>query len=174
MIKTRKCKECGKNPRFSKGLCKVCLGGKQIKSNSILKSSGKIKQQTVKNKKYRKARTERRNAYFDHHIKKCFKSEESGVPISNPTRSNICHLFDKGRHPSLEDNLDNYIYLTFKEHEVFDSLLFKHDFDSLEKIFKNSWDICCKRFEKLLNLSQENTVLTRALNIYLNERIKSK
>lgn len=118
MIKTKKCKLCD-NPAFSKGFCKNHIGKSEIKSKT-----NKIKTTRESTVEKNKQKSELRSIYFDYHIERCTNSEESGQPINEPTRSNICHLIDKGRHPSLEDNLDNYIYLTFKEHERFDQLLF--------------------------------------------------
>ena len=154
MIKTKKCKECDR-PAFSKGLCQMHQPKKGIKqSREITKEKTAEKQ-------------EKRNGYFEYHIEKCTRSEESFKQISNPTRANICHLIDKGRHPSLEDNLDNCIYLTFTEHERYDSLLFSHRFEDLEKEFKNSWSKSCEKYKKLLDKCAENTVFTRALKKYL-------
>lgn len=171
MIKTKKCKLCD-NPAFSKGLCKNHIGKSEIKNKG-----GKIKSKTNIIKTARegtveknKNKSEIRSIYFDYHIERCTHSEESGQPINNPTRSNICHLIDKGRHPSLEDNLDNYIYLTFKEHERFDQLLFSLRFKDLEKEFKNSWSLACTRSLKLLYLCKESTNFTRELKKYLDGR----
>lgn len=171
MIKTKKCKLCD-NPAFSKGLCKNHVQNSTIKSKTTnIKSKSKsiksFRESTVERKK---EKSELRSIYFDYHIDKCTHSEESGKPINDPTRSNICHIIDKGRHPSLQDNLDNYIYLTFNEHERFDYLLFSLRFQDLEKEFKNSWDLACTRSLKLLNLCHENTNFIRALKKYLDGR----
>lgn len=161
MIKSKKCLECDR-PVFSKGLCQLHQPKKRIKQN---REATQVKT-TVKK--------EKRNSYFDYHLERCTRSEESHKQISNPTRANICHLIDKGRHPSLEDNLDNYIYLLFTEHERFDSLLFSLRFEDLEKEFKNSWSKACILYNKLLPLCKESTNFTRELKKYLNGReIKS-
>lgn len=157
MIKSKKCKECDR-PAFSKGLCQVHQPKKSIKQNrEITKEKATVKQ-------------DKRNTYFDYHLEKCTRSEESFKQISEPTRANICHLIDKGRHPSLQDNLDNYIYLTFSEHERYDSLLFSLRFADLEKEFKNSWDKSCEKYNKLLSLCLESTNFTRELKKYLDGR----
>lgn len=157
MIKSKKCSECDR-PAFSKGLCQLHQPKKGIKS-----SRESTKEKTTVKK-------EKRNNYFDYHLERCTMSEESLKQISNPTRANICHLIDKGRHPSLEDNLDNYIYLLFTEHERFDSLLFSLRFEDLEREFKNSWSKACIRYNKLLPLCKESTNFTRELEKYLNGR----
>lgn len=167
MINTKKCKFCN-NPSFSKGLC-------QVHSNrSSIKSSNKIKKSRIKTAENKKEVSQLRDVYFEYHIANCTESEESGKLINNPNRSNICHLVDKGRHPSLQDNLENCIYLTFSEHERFDKLLFSLEFEKIEKEFKNSWLNSCKRYLKLLPLCQENTNFTRELKKYLDERFKSQ
>ena len=156
-MKPKKCKECDR-PAFSKGLCQVHQPKKSIKQNrEITKEKATVKQ-------------DKRNTYFDYHLEKCARSEESFKQISEPTRANICHLIDKGRHPSLQDNLDNCIYLTFVEHERYDSLLFSHRFEDLEKEFKNSWNKSCEKYKKLLSLCEESTNFTRELKKYLDER----
>ena len=157
MIKSKKCKECDR-PAFSKGLCQVHQPKKSIKQNrKITKEKSTVKQ-------------DKRNTYFKYHLEKCTRSEESFKQISEPTRANICHLIDKGRHPSLQDNLDNCIYLTVSEHERYDSLLFSLRFADLEKEFKNSWDKSCEKYKKLLSLCLESTNFTRELKKYLDGR----
>lgn len=157
MIKSRKCSLCNR-PAFSKGLCQVHQQKKSIKSSrESTKERATVKQ-------------DKRNTYFEYHLERCTMSEESFKQISEPTRANICHLIDKGRHPSLQDNLDNYIYLTFSEHERYDSLLFSLRFADLEKEFKNSWDKSCEKYKKLLSLCEESTNFTRELKKYLDGR----
>lgn len=162
MIKSRKCSECDK-PVFSKGLCKFHQPKKSIKL---------AREQTVEKKKETQ---EKRSVYFDYHLSRCKHSDESGNLITSPTRANICHIFDKARHSSLEDNLDNCIYLTFEEHQDFDRLLYSHQFEKLEEKFKNSFEKACIIVENLLPLCQENTVFTREFKKYLDGRkIKSQ
>jgi hypothetical protein len=161
MLKTKKCKECDR-PAFSKGFCQVHQPKKSIKS---FRESTKAKKEVKQDK---------RNVYFDYHLERCSRSEESFKEITNPTRANICHILPKGIHPSVEDNLDNYVYYSFSEHERFDKLLFSLEFDKLEKEFKNSWDKVCIRAEYILSLCQESTNLSREFKKYLDGRkIKS-
>lgn len=161
MIKSKKCKECDR-PAFSKGLCKIHQPKKGIKNS----------REKTKEKKFEKQ--ELRNVYFEYHIERCTHSEESGKPISEPTRANICHIIDKGRHPSLQDNLENYIYLHMSEHERMDKLLFSLEFEKLEKEFKNSFEKIRIRFINLIPLCEESTNFTREFKKYLDGRaIKS-
>lgn len=172
MIKRKKkiCKDCGKEKYiFSKGLCQLCsTKNSSLRQTPLKKKSSFIKNITAKKLKENKIKKEKRDVYFDYHIKKCVSSEESYKPITNPNKANIAHLFDKGRHPSLQDNLDNYVYLTFKEHERFDYLLYNHEFEKIEKEFKNSWGKVCGRLNLLLSLCQENTVFYRNVKFYLD------
>ena len=157
MIKSRKCSLCNR-PAFSKGLCQIHQAKKSIKQNrEATKEKTAVKQ-------------DKRKTYFEYHLERCTRSEESFKQISEPTRANIAHLIDKGRHPSLQDNLDNCIYLTFNEHERYDSLLFSLRFADLEKEFKNSWDKSCEKYKRLLDKCAENTVFTRELKKYLDGR----
>lgn len=164
MIKTKKCRLCD-NPAFSKGFCKVHTEKSIIRSKSkAIKSS---RDSTVEKKL---AKSELRNIYFDYHIERCSHSEFSGVPITEPTRSNICHLIPKSNHPSVQDNLDNCIYLTLKEHERFDYLLFSHKFNKVDEEFKKISNLIWNRFKKVLSSCQESTNFTRELKKYLDGR----
>lgn len=171
MIKSKKCSiEICNLPAFSKGFCKKHCNFKDLKSS---KKEIKSKVKSIKSSREstnieNKETSLKRDVYFEYHISKCTNSDESGNPINNPNRSNCCHIIDKGRHPSLEDNLENCLYLTFSEHERFDKLLFSLEFAKLDKEFPNSMKIIRKIGNKLLDLCEENTVLTRALNNYLN------
>lgn len=161
MIKSKKCSQCDR-PAFSKGLCQMHQPKKGIKQ----KRESTQEKSTIKK--------EKRNSYFEYHLSRCTKSDESFKQILEPTRANICHIFDKSRHPSLQDNLDNCIYLTLNEHQDFDRLLYSHQFERLEKDFKNSFKKACEIGINLLSLCEENTVFTREFKKYLDGRtIKS-
>lgn len=164
--KKKICKCCNTEQYiFSKGCCEKCSKG-----NATLQSSGFIKKTRQKTVDKKQETRELRNVYFEYHISRCTHSQESGQSIPNPTRSNICHIFDKSRHPSLQDNLENCILLTQSEHERFDKLLFSLEFEKLEVEFKNSWNNTLILVKKLLNLCEENTVFTRAIKKYLDGR----
>lgn len=162
MIKTKKCSLCNNNA-FSKGFCK----NHQPSGKLSFSSKKPIKQKRDSTKEKTLKKQEKRSVYFDYHLSRCTSSEESYKEITAPTRANICHVFDKSRHPSLEDNLENCIYLTFEEHQDFDRLLYSHQFEKLEERFKNSFKKACIIAELLLPLCQESTVFTRAITEYL-------
>lgn len=132
-------------------------------SKSIIKNSRE------KTKQRQTEKQDIRNSYFEYHLERCTHSEESLKEILNPTRANICHIFDKARHPSLENNISNCIWLLFSEHERFDKLLFSLEFQKLEKEFK-VWKLVLERIVYLLPVCKENTVFTRAIEKYLDGR----
>lgn len=162
MIKSKKCKDCDR-PSFSKGYCQIHQPKKNIK---ISRENTKIKKEE---------KQQLRNVYFEYHIEKCNRSEESFKKISNPTRANICHIFPKSLHPSVQDNLENCVYYLLDEHERFDKLLFSLEFNKLEKEFKNSWNKVCTRIKNIVPLLKESTNLSREIIKYIDGReIKSK
>ena len=153
---------------FSKGRCNTCTPKTPLKRAEIVKKPYYIPKQTEKNKLHRKSQSAIRDEYFLHHINLCQFSEESGVRIFEANRSNVCHIFDKARHPSLQGNINNFVYLTLDEHTEFDKLLYSHEFVKLELKFPNSWSKACERIKGLLSLCEENTKFKIKLEEYLN------
>lgn len=127
-----------------------------------------LKRQTPKTAAKNKARREKLSVYYDTLISRCSQSEESGEYISNPSRMNVCHIFPKRRYKSVEDNLENYVFLTAEEHANLDRLLDLNDFETIEKEFKNSWSIICQRAKHLLTLLKESGNLRTKFQNYLN------
>lgn len=157
MIQQKKkiCKNCQTEQYiFSKGRCQRCA---TIEDNKPLKRGSTIKKQTEKNKANRKSQSAIRDVYFDYHIRNCRSSEHSGTIIFYPTRANCCHLFDKARHPSVQGNLINCVYLTLDEHTRFDQLLYSNEFDKLEEEFPNAWASARGRMRLLLPVVKEET-----------------
>jgi hypothetical protein len=157
MIQQKKkiCKNCQTEQYiFSKGRCQKCA---TIEDSKPLKRGSTIKKQTEKNKANRKSQSAIRDVYFDYHIRNCRSSEHSGTIIFFPTRANCCHLFDKARHPSVQGNLINCVYLTLDEHTRFDQLLYSNEFDKLEEEFPNAWKSASGRMVLLLPEVKEET-----------------
>lgn len=157
MIQKKKkiCKNCQTEQYiFSKGRCQRCA---TIEDSKPLKRGTTIKKQTDKNKANRKSQSAIRDVYFDYHIRNCRSSEHSGTIIFFPTRANCCHLFDKARHPSVQGNLINCVYLTLDEHTRFDQLLYSNEFDKLEEEFPNAWKSASGRMVLLLPEVKEET-----------------
>jgi hypothetical protein len=157
MIQQKKkiCKNCQTEQYiFSKGRCQKCA---TIEDSKPLKRGTTIKKQTEKNKANRKSQSAIRDVYFDYHIRNCRSSEHSGTIIFFPTRANCCHLFDKARHPSVQGNLINCVYLTLDEHTRFDQLLYSNEFDKLEEEFPNAWKSASGRMVLLLPEVKEET-----------------
>jgi len=167
MIQQKKkiCKNCQTEQYiFSKGRCQRCA---TIEDSKPLKRGSTINKQTEKNNTYRKSQYEIREVYFSYHIANCRVSEEDGQIIYNPTRANIAHIIDKGRHKSVQSHLDNFIYLTMQQHTDFDKLLFENNFEALEKNFPNSWGIAIERLKILLPECLEKTKFVIKLQEYL-------
>jgi hypothetical protein len=157
MIQQKKkiCKNCQTEQYiFSKGRCQRCA---TIEDSKPLKRGSTIKKQTEKNKIYRKSQSGIREVFFEYHIRNCRSSEHSGTIIFFPTRANCCHLFDKARHPSVQGNLINCVYLTLDEHTRFDQLLYSNEFDKLEEEFPNAWAHAVIRMKLLLPEVKEET-----------------
>ena len=167
--KNKKCIECGREdqPWFSKKRCKSCA---QKSYGGISSTPKPIKAITAKTAKKKTEQSTVRQVYFDYHTKRCTKSEESGKGISGANRGNICHLVDKGRHKSVQANLDNFVYLTLQEHTDFDKHLFRLDFQALEENFPNSWKIACRRLKKVLPLVEERTKFYFAIKNYIDAK----
>lgn len=139
-VKKKICKLCNKEEYiFSKGRCKMCAS-----------KDYKIPKISPKKQKEKKEQSNIRDVYFTYHIEKCRKSEESGVPIYEPNRTNICHILPKRTYKSVQAHFDNYIYLTLDEHTRFDKLLDEMDFDKLKKEFPSAIIILYLRFKKLI------------------------
>jgi len=166
-VKNKKCTSCGREdqPWFSRKRCKSCAA---IEDSKPLKRGFTIKKQTEKNKVYRKSQSAVRDPFFDYHVKNCRYSEHSGNIIYSPDRSNCCHLFSKSKHPSVQSNLANFIYLTMQEHTDFDKLLFENDFEGLENKMPKAWNIAKGRMKLLLPFVLEETKFKNKFEEYLN------
>ena len=148
MIKRNKCVESNCNRFvFKKDKC------------NIHQPKTFIKKSRPETKARKKEISIKRSEYFDYHISKCKFSEESLTPISSPTRSNICHILPKSTHESLGEDIRNYVYLTQEEHNRFDNLLFKHDFEKLEQEFPRAWRLVKERLLDIVDDCKENTFL---------------
>jgi hypothetical protein len=143
-------------------------------TKSKLKSLKPIKKLTQKTKERYKEESDIRSKYFKYHIERCQRSEESGLPIIEPTRANICHIFPKRRYKSVQAEFDNCVYLTFTEHQRFDQLLDKVDFATLEDEFE-CWDLVVARVEKIMHKVKEDGKLILAFREYiLNDKFIRK
>jgi len=166
MIKKKKkiCIEC-KEPKyiFSKKKCRECYIRTETKP---LKSNTSLKKSSLKNKTKKETEPCLEN-YFKYHIIKCKTSDETGLPIVNPTKASICHVFPKRKYKSVQCDLRNCVYLTLQEHSQFDNLLDKHEFERLEKEFPNTWKKVKNIVQKILPDVKEEGRLKTALKNYL-------
>lgn len=152
MIKRSVCAEDGcAQYVFKKGKCQRHQPKQSVKRS---------RPETVLKKK---ALSVKRNEYFEYHIARCKYSEESLIPITNPGRSNICHILPKSTHESLGEDKRNFVYLTQEEHNRFDNLLFRHAFETIGKEFPRAWEIVKNRLKEVLPDCKENTFLVTEL-----------
>lgn len=156
------CKQCGTEVILrSKGLCPLCRSREL--PTKIKKAIPKF---TVKTQKKNSERKLVRDVYFEYHIKKCTASEESGTPIFEANRGNICHILPKRLYTSVQANLDNCVYLTLEEHTKFDYLLDTLNFDKLEKEFPNVWKLLGGRYNKISKFTNEHGKLKQKFEEY--------
>lgn len=163
-------------PILSKGLCNYHRFLERQEENSIPKYKKTIKSFNEKNKKKRIQERSCLSEFFDYHLielnKKPF-SEESSTLIKEPSIVNIAHILPKrkqGGFPSIQCHLDNYIYLTWEEHNRFDKLLDEGNLEQIEKEFPNCWQIIWKRLKKLLPLCLERNKLYFKLEEYVKDK----
>jgi hypothetical protein len=139
--KKKICKECHTlDYLFSKGRCKKCAVGEYKSIKKITPKTQKIKKETSKI----------REEYFSYHIDRCKKSEESGVLIYEPSRSNICHILPKRIYKSVQAHLNNYVYLTLDEHTRLDRFLDEMNLEAVQKEFPKIYPILKERFNSLI------------------------
>jgi hypothetical protein len=160
-------KVCPKHAQEYKA--KTFKNWKPLKRSEIKKSGKPIKRVTDKTREKRKAESIIRAVYFDYHVERCKRSEESGTVIPQPTRANICHIFPKRKYKSIQADLTNCVYLTLEEHTKFDMLLDIMAFEQLEK-FK-CWETVIERVQWLLPKIQEQGKLKTAFETYLKNRL---
>lgn len=133
-------------------------------------SKEKVKKYSKKlNRAPRKGRSSALEAFYQYHIDRAKKSEESQLALSSGT-ANICHLLPKRTYKSVESYLENVVYLTVDEHTLFDHLLDCNDFEELEKRFPNCWYDVCKRAVNVIKMSSENGKLKTLWTEYLEEK----
>lgn len=109
------------------------------------------------------------DVYFEYHVERARKSEESNVAFS-ATKANICHLLPKRRYKSVKADLENVVYLTIDEHTLFDHLLDCNDFEALEEKFPNCWYDVCSRASKVIRRTSENGKLKTLWTEYLTDK----
>jgi hypothetical protein len=166
----KKCIECGREdlPWFSKKRCIYCA-----KKSYGMKSKNKeniTPRMTPSTKEKKKLKQDVLSTYFKYHIDRCKRSENSGIIITSPTKANICHIFPKSNHPSVQANLDNCIYLTLDEHTMLDGYLFKHEFNKVEENMPKAWEIIKQRIRKIDGLIIERTSFYFAIRDYIDDR----
>jgi hypothetical protein len=165
--KKKKCVICGEETYiFSKHRCKSCTMKQDAKP--IVRSTTSIKRKP-------KPKNKNLETFFEKHIEILYKfkySEESNRMIPYPTKVNICHLFPKRNHKSVESHEMNCIYLTWEEHTLLDTkYLDRLDFTGLEKAFPNSWKLMVERMRVVRASITERTNFVEAFDKF-NEALE--
>lgn len=142
--------------------------------NSYVFSKGKCSRHSDVSKKIKQGKPKEKDTYYEYfkyHLEKCKRSENSGQIITEPTKSNICHILPKSSHPSVGNNKNNFVYLTFSEHERFDQLIFSHRFEDIEIEYPKLVPILVSRLSEVLPVCKENTLLKNKIEKWI-EKLK--
>ena len=170
-------KGCGiKVPILSKGLCPMCRDKQRRKEGTKPIYKNKIKQISDKTKNKKEQKRDQLNTFFEYHYKQLVKnpySIESGEFIPDVTSANLAHVLPKrsiGGFPSVAAHKENCVYLSLQEHNTFDKLLDERNYSRLEELFPNSWEIICRKAEKMLSLCEERNKMYYSFKEYLKNK----
>lgn len=135
------------------------------------KKSYQLKRTPIKKKYKPKENKAELDAFFDEHValikRYNMRSMESGKPIINPTRCNVCHILPKSVYKSVACDKYNIIYLTLDEHTRFDELLSQHRFLDLSKEFPRVMRLIKDALYMLnLKVREKGKLLTEIINYY--------
>jgi len=163
MIKkiNKKCVECGREdqPWYSKKRCKSC----SVKSYGGITSTPKpIKAITAKTAKKRKERSEKRVPFFTQQIQyikeKAIKCEECGESLHGGV-DEVAHILSKSKHPEVETNKDNIVYLcgAFSDNQC------HYNFDKKDRTVMKVFKIAKERYNLIKDKVKKETNETREL-----------
>ena len=162
MIRRKKkiCKECkNEDYIFSKGRCKSCAQ----KSYGGIKSTPKpIKAITAKTAKKKKERSKERVPFFkqqiEYIIEKGIKCEECGTPLHGGV-DEVAHILSKSKHPEVETNKDNIVYLcgAFSENQC------HYNFDKKDRTVMKVFNLAKERYNLIKDRVKKETNETREL-----------
>lgn len=163
--KKKICIECKREDYiFSKGRCKRCSQKtyKPLKTNSKLSSGSKLKKVSPKKLKALKERTKKRKPFFEKHIKLIkengIRCEECNTPLLGGV-DEVAHILSKNKHPEVEVNDLNVVYLcgAFSENQC------HYNFDNKDRTKMKVFEIAKERFHQfkseVKNFSKEKLVL---------------
>ena len=165
------CNNCGYGvPILSKGLCPGCR--QKQKTDSL--NQKPIKRSNIR-RTFPKKTSKKLKSFFDTQLELLVKepySQESGQYIANPSKLNLAHFLPKkpnGGFPSISDDFDNCIFLTWPEHSRFDQLQEQRKFDILEKEYPNTWNL--EKLSLLLSKCTERNKFYFQLTEYLKNSL---
>jgi len=163
MIKkiNKKCIKCGREdqPWYSKKRCKSC----SVKSYGSISSTPKpIKSITAKTAKKRKERSEKRVPFFKQQIEyikeKGIKCEECGASLHGGV-DEVAHILSKSKHPEVETNKDNIVYLC----GAFSINQCHYNFDKKDRTQMKVFNLVKERYELFKDKVKKDTNETREL-----------
>lgn len=109
--------------------------------------------------------------FFNRHLEVLRKYGRSltGKTITEPTRTNVCHLFPKRKYLSVATDDRNVVYLTWPEHTRLDYLLDTMDIAGVEREFGAAGVIILGRMAALLPEVKEDGKLKREIRKWKEE-----
>jgi len=127
-----------------------------------------MKYRTEKQIKRRKEERKGLPDFYKHHISisKNRKCENCGLKIKNPGTKNIAHIIPKSRFKSVNDNLDNYLFLC-SNFDRFDGKMGCHE--RYDKSWSSAmsmpvWKLAVERFNKFKHLIVEKSRILEYFN----------
>jgi len=162
MIKPKKkiCKECkNEDYIFSKGRCKRCA---QKSYGGISSTPKPIKAITAKTAKKKKERSKERVPFFKEQIEyikeKGIKCEECGTPLHGGV-DEVAHILSKSKHPEVETNKDNIVYLC----GAFSINQCHYNFDKKDRTQMKVFNLAKERYNLIKYKVEKDTNETREL-----------
>lgn len=157
-IKSYKCERCGREVKIrSKGLCPSC----RAKELSKEKKLDRIEKRSTERKvAKRKVKDPELSGFFRSMLEELSerRTSETGASIHYPTVCNVCHILPKRWYKSVAKDRENVIFLTDSEHDLFDSMLDRMDFEGLEEKFGAVWRLAVKR---ILSMEESGKIKER-------------
>lgn len=156
------CDQCGKMVRVrSKGKCARCRQ-QELQANRVVELPKPLPKKSRSKSQGKREST--LHKFFLNALETLpAVSQESGTPISDFSKKNVCHILPKRQYHSVECELLNIVVLTWGEHSRFDYLLDNRDQAALLQEFPRTCALIRQRMPDLLPLVQEKGSLLNFL-----------
>lgn len=141
------CERCGREVAVrSKGLCPAC------------------RKKELPAKTYRKKKVEGLSDFYKRHIERIERVGLSytGRSIHFASSCNVCHVFPKRIYESVSMDDDNIVYLTNKEHDIFDRYLDSMDLSGLKERYPILYTLAMSSYRKIKGRIKERGRLITA------------